>query len=63
MTDVNQQIQDEFRTVEYDNSAEMEQAWDDVSGAELGPEMVRTARGEEVAYIRKMNLYTKVPTT
>ena len=38
-----------------------EQAWDDVTGAELNPSMVKEARREEVEYIRKMGLYTKVP--
>ena len=60
-TDIRQQLQDDLKIVEYDNDGEMQQAWDDVSGAELNPGIVKTARGEEVAYIRTMNLYTKVP--
>ena len=59
--DGRQQLQEELKIVEHDNEEEMQQAWDDVSGAELNPGMVKTARGEEVAYIRKMDLYTKVP--
>lgn len=46
--------------MEHDNVTEMEQAWDDVTWAELDPSKVKTARGEEVAYITKMNLYTKI---
>ena len=38
-----------------------EYATDDVSGEMLDPKMVRKARMEEVDYIRKSNLYTKVP--
>ena len=38
-------------------------AWDDVSGAALDPKGVRKAREEEIQYVKKMNLYTKVPTT
>lgn len=33
---------------------------DDVIGVELGPGMVRAARGEEVEYIRKVTLHRKV---
>ena len=36
-------------------------AWDDVSGAELNPKEVKKARAEEIEYVRRMNLYTKVP--
>ena len=39
----------------------LEQAWDDVNGAELDASEVRGARREEVEYIHKTNLYTKVP--
>lgn len=39
----------------------LEQAWDDVTGVELDLDKVRFARQEEVAYIRKMGLYNKVP--
>ena len=41
--------------------AELQQAWDDVSGHELDAGKVRKARGEEVAYIHKTNLHTTVP--
>ena len=40
---------------------ENEYAIDDKTGAYSNPDMVRKARAEEVDYIRKMNLYTKVP--
>ena len=39
----------------------LEQAWDDVSGAELDPKEGRKAGQEEVEYIHKSRLYTKVP--
>ena len=42
---------------------ELNIAWDDVSGQELDSKMVRAAREEEVKYIRKTNLYAKVPRT
>ena len=35
-------------------------AFDDVSGAELGPKMVQKAQRDEIEYVRSMNLYTKV---
>ena len=48
-------------TAEEDFDKELMEAWDDVSGKELSPEKVRAARKEEVEYIRKIQLYTKVP--
>ena len=56
------QIKGKYRTVEEDQTEELEIAWDDVSGAELDPKAVRQARMEEIEYVRKMSLYTKVPT-
>ena len=44
-----------------DKEKEMQQAWDDVSGKDLKPELVRKARAEEMEYIEKTNLYNKVP--
>ena len=41
--------------------AQLEEAWDDVSGAQLDPKEVRRSRMEEIDYIHKMNVYTKVP--
>ena len=43
-----------------DDHAALETAWDDISGAELNPEEVKKARAEEIDYVRKMSLYTKV---
>ena len=54
-------IKSKYKTIEEDNSADLEIAWDDVTGAELNPKDVRKARGEEIEYVRKMNLYTNVP--
>ena len=55
-------IKEKYKTVEEDNDEELETAWDDVSGAELDPKVVRKARGEEIEYVRKMNLCSKVST-
>ena len=38
----------------------MEEAWGDVSGVRLDPQVAKLARKEEIDYIHKMNLYTKV---
>ena len=54
-------IKARYKTIEEDDSPDLEVAWDDVSGAELDPKAVRKARVEEIEYVRKMNLYTKVP--
>ena len=43
------------------SDAALLQAWDDVTGKDLDPARVVEARNEEVAYIHKSNLYTKVP--
>ena len=40
--------------------AQLEEAWDDVSGAQLDPKEVRRARMEEIEYIHKIYFYTKV---
>ena len=56
-----QGMKQQYRTVEEDHDTEMEIAWDDVSGAELNPKEVKKARQEEIQYVRKINLYDKVP--
>ena len=50
-----------YKTVEEEDNELLEEAWGDVSGARLRPGEVKKARQEEVDYIHKMNLYTKVP--
>ena len=50
-----------YQIVEEENDEQMETAWDDVSGAELNPSMVKDARKEEMDYVRKMHWYDKVP--
>ncbi len=35
--------------------------WDDVTGNELDPELVREARAEEMKEFKKHNVYVKVP--
>ena len=54
-------LQEQWKTVEDDDEEEMVVAWDDVSGATLDPNKVKAARAEELEYVRRMNLYTKVP--
>ena len=49
------------RADELHEAEEWHQAWDDVTGRELLPELVRRARHEEIAYFRKMKVCTKVP--
>ena len=56
-----EKIRKQLPTADEDNDEETMTAWDDVSGAALEPKAVRVARAEEIAYVRKMNLYTKVP--
>ena len=40
---------------------ELAEAWDDIDGQELDPEVVRKARALEMAWFRKMNVYDKKP--
>ena len=56
-----EKIKKHLPTADEDNDGEMMIAWDDVSGAALEPKAVIAARAEEIEYVRKMNLYTKVP--
>ena len=56
-----EEINKKYRIVEEEPSELLEQAWDDISGAEFDPKEVKKARMEEVQYVRKMQLYTKVP--
>ena len=49
------------KVVEEDEQEELEEAWDDVSGAQSDPTAERAARNEEVECIHNMDLYTKVP--
>ena len=58
---VAREIESKCKTVEEEDSELFEEAWGDVSGARLKPEEVKRIRQEEVEYIHKMNLYTKVP--
>ena len=54
-------IKSQMPIADEDVEEEMMTAWDDVSGADLDPKAVRVARAEEIAYVRKMGVYTKVP--
>ena len=58
--DVEQQIAERCPTVEHDECYALGKAWDDVTGAELNPSMIKKARQEDVQYVRKMGLYRKV---
>lgn len=61
LLNVAKDLKTKYRTVEEDNEEELQTAWDDVSGAALDPKMVRSARQDEIDYVKSMNLYTKVP--
>ena len=61
LLNMSKQLKEFYYTVEENNDKEVETAWDDVSGAELKPELVKKARQEEMQYVRKMRLYDKVP--
>ena len=54
-------VEEKYKTIEENLDDQLEEAWDDVSGAQLDPKVVKLARQEEVDYIHKMNLYIKVP--
>ena len=58
--DVERQMAESYPTVDQDDNRELEQAWDDVTVAELNPSMVKQARQEEIQYVREMGLYRKV---
>ena len=55
------ELKQQYKTVEEDLDEQLQEAWDDVSGAQLDPKAVKSARREEIEYIHKMDLYTKVP--
>ena len=55
-----QKIREKYKTIEEDEDEYLE-AWGDVSGPPLNPKEVQRARQEEIDYVHKMNLYTKVP--
>ena len=46
------QLETKYKTVEEDDTEELEIVWDDVSGAELDPGKVRKFREEEIQYVR-----------
>lgn len=61
LMNVSRELETKYQTVEEPQSTSLEQAWDDVSGAELDPEKVKKARAEEIEYTHKMQLYEEVP--
>ena len=46
-------------TVEFEHNA-LQRYWDDASGKELNGELVRAARAEEMATVKKMEVWIKV---
>ena len=54
-------MREKYETIEEDDGGEYVEAWDDVSGSPLNPKEVQKARQEEIDYVHRMNLYTKVP--
>ena len=57
-------MKEKYRTIEEDEQDEIMMAvCDDVFGAKLNFEQVQKARREAIEYVRKMNLYDKVPIT
>ena len=54
-------LNQKYKTIEEENEDELETARDDVSGATLDPKEMKRARAEEIQYVRKMDLYKKVP--
>ena len=53
-TQARRQIEEELKTGTEEDTLELINAWDDVSGAELEPNKVYEARMEEVGFIREM---------
>ena len=51
-----EKLNEKFKTVGEGGDEELEAIWDDVSGAELDPKIVKAARQEEIDYVRKMHL-------
>ena len=47
--------------MEEDHEQELAEAWDDIDGQELYPEVARKARALEMKWYRKMNVYEKRP--
>ena len=59
-------VQDEVWKLMHDDEQELLSlwegcCWDDNKGGELDPELCAKASGEEMEYIRRHKMYTKVP--
>ena len=63
LMNASRELETKHQIVEEPQDASLEQAWDDVSGAESNPNQVKAARAEEIKYIHKTKLYEKVPIT
>ena len=57
------ELHHKYKTAEEDDNELLEEAWDDATGARSNPEGVKRARNEEVEYVHKADLHTKVPIT
>ena len=55
------EIHHKYRIVEENDDQVLGLVWDDASGATSHPSAVKTARAEQIEYLRGMMLYTKVP--
>lgn len=56
-----EESQEKCKTIEEDLEEQLERAWDDASGAQLDPNVVKLAREEEIDYVYNANRYNKVP--
>ena len=54
-------LKERYQTVEEEEDINDEEVWGDVSGAPFDPQEIKRARREEIEYVRKTNLYEKVP--
>ena len=45
---------------DYEDEAQLGQAWDDLTGAELDPREVKKAREREVGYVRNKKVWVKI---
>ena len=54
-------LKEKYQIVEENQDDLDEEAWDDVSGAQLDPKEVKRARREEIEYVHKFRVYDQVP--
>ena len=61
MVKIANKLKETYKTVIEDDEAQLEVAWDDVSGVARNPIAANVARQEDIDYVKKTNLYTNVP--